>query len=115
MLQQKLEQLGAAFAGVTTNCYHYFRNTKAMPCIVWAEEAEEGSFSSDNRKTEQHIVGTVHAYTRTEFDPMLDSVQAVLDRLGVGWNLESVQFEETTNLIHYTWRWGVAFYGEAEA
>lgn len=112
MLQQKLEQLGVAFAGITDNCYHYWRPVKKVPCIIWAESGEEGSFNSDNHKTEQRIVGSVHLFTKTEFDPIADEIQSTLNDLGVTWVLNSVQYEEETNFIHMEWNWGVIFNGE---
>ncbi len=39
---------------------------------------------------------------------MFDAIQKTLGALGLGWALESVQYEEETNLIHYEWRWGAA-------
>ena len=62
----------------------------------------------------QNIVGTVDLFTKTEFDPLADDVQNVLDELGVTWSLESVQYEDETNLIHMEWSWGVTFGGEVE-
>lgn len=112
MLQAKLNQLGVAFAALTTNCYHYYRPVKTFPCLIWAETGEEDSFDSDNHKSEQRIIGTVDCFTRTEFDTLLDSVQTTLDTLGLTWRLDAVQYEEETNLIHYTWSWGVTFNGE---
>ena len=113
-LQNKLQQIGTALSGVTTNCYHYWRFKKDYPCIVWAETAEEYSFNSDNHKTIQRIIGTVDLFTHTEFDTLIDTVQTTLDSLQMTWGLESVQYEEETNLIHYQWNWGVTFDGPEE-
>lgn len=113
-LQSKLQQMGVAFAGITNNCYHYYRAKKDLPCLVWAESGEEESFHSDNRKSEQRIVGTVDLYTKTEFDPIADRVQETLADLGVTWSLNSVQYEDETNLIHMEWSWGVIFRGEVD-
>jgi len=110
-LQSKLQQLGEAFATVTTNCHHYWRPVKTLPCLMWAESGEENSFDSDNHKSEQHIVGTCDYYTKTEFDPLIDTIQETLDELGVTWSLASVQYEDETNTIHYEWNWGVSFSG----
>lgn len=110
-LQSKLQQMGVAFAGVTQNCYHYWRPVKTVPCLIWAENGEEDSFHSDNHKSEQRIAGTVDLFTKTEFDPLADAVQDTLESLGVTWALESVQYEEETNLIHMEWTWGVIFRG----
>lgn len=110
-LQQKLKQLGDTFAGITQNAYHYWRPVKDVPCLIWAEDGEDGSFHSGNKKTEQRITGTVDLFTKTEFDSLCDDVQTALETLGVTWRLESVQYEDETNLIHYEWRWGVTFNG----
>lgn len=114
-LQTKLKQLGTAFAGVTQNCYHYWRPVKTVPCLIWAESGEDGSFHSNNRKSEQNIIGTVDLFTKTEFDPLADDVQATLEDLGVAWRLESVQFEDETDLIHMEWTWEVAFNGDYQS
>lgn len=113
-LQSKLQQIGMAFAAVTPKCYHYWRPVKNVPCLIWAESGEDNSFHSNNRKSEQRIVGTVDLFTKTEFDPIADSVQSTLDNLGVTWSLTSVQYEDETNLIHYEWSWGVIFDGEVD-
>ena len=111
-LQLKLRQMGEAFAGVTTNAYHYFRPVTAFPALIWAESGEADSFHSDNRKSCQTIQGTVDLFTKTEFDPLLDDVQAALEGLGAAWYLSSVQYEDETNAIHYEWTWEVANRGE---
>lgn len=112
-LQAKLRQIGAALAQVTEKTYHYWRPVKDVPCLIWAESGEEDSFHASNRKQEQRIVGTVDLFTKTEFDPLCDDVQDALEALGLTWSLESVQYEDDTNLIHYEWTWGVTFNGDA--
>lgn len=111
-LQAKLYQLGAKFATVTTNCFHYWRPVITLPCLMWAESGEENSFNANNHKAEQNIVGTCDFYTKTEFDPLIDSIQDALDELGVTWALSSVQYEDETKTIHYEWTWGVCVYGD---
>ena len=113
-LQSKLYQLGTAFSTLTDNVYHYWRPVKTAPCIIWAESGEENSFHANNRKKEQNIIGTVDLFTKTEFDTLVDSVQETLENLGVTWSLDAVQYEDETNLIHYTWNWGVTFNGNDE-
>lgn len=111
-LQNKLRQIGEAFAAVTENACHYFRPVTAFPALIWAEDGEADSFNADNHKACQNITGTVDLFTKTEFDPLLDDVQAALEGLGVAWRLESVQYEDETNAIHYEWTWEVATNGE---
>lgn len=111
-LQNKLAQIGVAFAGLTGHVYHYWRPVKNVPCLIWAETGEETSFNADNHKREQRIIGTMDCFTKREFDPLLDQVQAMFDALGLTWQLSTVQYEEETNLLHYTWTWGVTLYGQ---
>lgn len=113
-LQSKLYRIGQAFAGITENCYHYWRPVQDVPCIIWAESGEDNSFNSNNRKTVQRITGTTDLFTKTEFDPLIDQVQETLAELGLTWVLESVQYEDETNLIHYEWTWGVISDGNVE-
>ena len=106
-LQNKLRQMGVAFGALTDNVYHYFRPLKTLPAIIWAEDGEAVSFHSNNTKSCQNISGTIDLYTKKEFDPLADAVQDTLEALGVGWRLNSVQYEEDTDLIHYEWVWEV--------
>lgn len=114
-LQSKLQQMGEAFARVTENCSHYWRPVKKPPHLIWAETGESGAFHSGNHKTEQAIAGTCDLYTRREFDPLADDVQDTLDALGVAWRLDSVDYEDETNLIHFSWSWEVANVGEVSS
>lgn len=110
-LQNKLRQLGVAFAAITPKAYHYYRPVKDVPCLIWAEDGEENSFHSDNRKSCQTITGKVDFYTKREFDPLIDQVQDTLEGI-CAWYLEAVQYEDETQLIHYTWHWEVSTRGE---
>lgn len=87
------------------NFYHYKRPENITSGYgVWAETGEANSFTVDNRKAEQQITGYVDYYTLNEFDPVLDKIQDALDHLSCGaWSLNSVQYEDETNLIHYEW------------
>lgn len=111
-LQNKLRQMGVAFAELTDNCYHYYRPLKNLPAIIWAEDTEATSFHSNNIKSCQNIQGTVDLYTKTEFDPLADRIQDTLQRLTNGWSLNSVQYEDETRTIHMEWVWEVATDGE---
>lgn len=112
-LQTKLEIIGNALVeGLESKVYHYWRPQMQAPFCVWAEDGESTAFDADNRKAEQAISGYVDYYTRTEYDPALDTVQTILkgiaDDMPFVWRLDSVQYEDETNLIHYQWLWSVA-------
>lgn len=106
-LQQKLKQLNDGFAKLAVPFSHYLRTRKAPPFGAWSEQGEGDSFHTDNQKTEQIIAGTADYFTKVEFDPVVDEVQAMLKANTMIWRLESVQYEEETGLIHYEWIWEV--------
>lgn len=114
-LQSKLRQIGTELARLTPNCVHYYRTPTAIPFLIWQEAGETDSFRADNGKAEQVITGTVDVFTRTEFDPLLDGVQDTLEGLCMRWALNSVQYEDDTNLIHYEWTFEVVTDGEANS
>ena len=89
--------------------FHYRRNPNVKKNYgVWMEAGENTSFNADNIKAEQQIYGTLDYYTLTEYDPVIDAIQESLQRLSVGaWALNSVQYEDETNLIHYEWTFTV--------
>ena len=89
--------------------FHYRRNPKVKSEYgVWMEIGENTAFNANNTKAEQQIGGTLDYYTLIEFNPVIDEIQAALERLTVGaWALESVQYEDETNLIHYEWTFSV--------
>lgn len=105
-LQNKLQPLGEALAAVVPNTRHYWRPNMKPPFCVWAEDGENG-FAADDKKAEQAITGTVDYYTLQEYDPNVDKIQQALNTPGIRWRLNSVQYEDETNLIHYEWTWEV--------
>lgn len=110
MLQTKLERIGEALAAAVNNVYHYWRPNMSAPFCVWGEDGEDDSFNANNRKKEQSISGYVDYYTKTEFDPVVDTIQETLNgfEFPFGWRLATVDYEEETNLIHYSWEWVTA-------
>lgn len=105
-LQDKLQQIGTAlYVALGSMVHHYYRPDGKYPSCVWQEQGEDDSFHSDNHKTEQAIRGTIDYFTQTEFDTNADVIQRTLAEIGAAWSLESVQYEEDTKLIHFTWAW----------
>ena len=59
---------------------------------------------ADNRKKHQPVLIGLDYYTQTEFDPVIDVIQNVLnDAPGIAFELKDIQYEEETNVIHYGW------------
>lgn len=108
MLQIKLKAIGDALAELTANCYHYYRPKMEPPFIVWAEDGEASGLHVDNHKGEQAVSGWIDYYTLTEYDPKLDEIQECLNGLPIAWRLDSVDYEDETNLIHYSWAFEVS-------
>lgn len=106
-MQSKLQSFYGLFAELDCDVTHFVRNVRP-PYMVWAEQGEDESFHSDNHKTEQVVTGTIDYFTLTEFDEIVDDIQEILDDATLAWSLEAVQYEDETNLIHYTWRWEVS-------
>ena len=106
-LNERLQGIAVIFGNVLGKTYHYRKKDRVKaPYAVWAENGEPGSFSGDGKKGEQGIAGTLDFFTLDEFDPLVDDFQTALaDRFGSSWSLIDVQYEEETNLIHYSWSW----------
>lgn len=89
--------------------YHYWRPRMEAPFCVWQEEGEGDSLHTSNHKQEQVLTGAIDYYTLDEYDPMVDSIQEAINKVeNLGWTLSSVDYEEETNLIHYSWSWEYA-------
>lgn len=110
-LQTKLSTFGEILAEVVENLYHYWRPNMKAPFAVWREDGENTSFHGNNHKEEQAVAGYLDYFTKTEFDPVVDTIQATLNSvtdITVAWRLNTVDYEEDTNLIHWSWEWVIA-------
>lgn len=104
-VQERLFDFYHMFSSLPCDVRHYVRQSK-YPYVVWTEQGEDTSFHADDRKAEQLIYGAVDYFTKKEFDSTVDAIQKILeDAVNVAWYLEAVQYEDETNLIHYTWAW----------
>ena len=125
MLQTKLKKIANALVDgltvtpegseesiLTCKVYHYWRPNMTAPFVVWAEDGEDTDLDADDRKQEQAIAGYVDYYTKLEYDERADALQAIFYELqatdAFNWRLDSVQYEEDTNLIHFHWTWVIA-------
>lgn len=108
MLQLKrIRDSLAAIEGLKV--YHYWHPRLEPPFCIWQEEGEADSLWASNQKKEQVITGTIDYYTLTEFDPMVDKIQNAMNEIEVfGWTLSSVDYEDETMLIHYSWDWEIS-------
>lgn len=110
----RLSTIGRLFQEVIPNTYHYFRPQLNAPFLVWAEDGLD-RFDADNKTGEYSILGAADYFTNQEYDPAIDRLIALFEENGFTWSLNSIQYEETTNLIHYEFSWGVSTGGESGA
>lgn len=92
---------------VSDNVSHYEAFKKPDKYIVWAEDSEGDSVEGDNRKINQSIQGTIDYFTKEDMDPKVDEIQNALINAEISFYLNSVQYEEETQYIHYEWIWEV--------
>ena len=85
--------------------YHKPANTTA-PYAVWIEQNDE-DFHADNGKAERCLEGIIDFYTLAEGDVRVDAIESALQSMSASWYLSAVQYEEETNLIHFSWDWSV--------
>lgn len=89
--------------------YHYTAPpTKEAPYAIWQEEADNG-FYTDFKKSERSLSGILDYYTLNDglIDSNLDTLEQAMQDMGASWELTAVQFEESTNLVHFSWDWSV--------
>lgn len=104
---QKIYKVRDALLKVSKNVGHYEAIKKGNKYIVWAEDSESNAISADNRKQNQGIQGTIDYFTKEEEDETVDKIQEALDAAGIGYVLNSIQYEEETQYIHFEWVWEV--------
>ena len=83
-----------------------FRPNLQPPFCIWAEE-NGSSFAADNKTVEHALTGTVDYFSKQEYDPAPDAIESTLSGLGLIWELNSVQYEDETELIHHEWTWSM--------
>lgn len=102
--QGKLKAFSKGVAQIPGDVFHYRRSQLPPPYTVWQEDGAD-QLEADNCVAELSPSGTLDYYTKTELDPNVDVIQAVLNSLPIAWSLNSVQFEEDSGIIHYEWVW----------
>lgn len=100
-----VERIIAAHAAVTTEVRHGF-HLKSDRYFVWQEDGSN-DLIADGIHAEKAMTGTTDLFTRIEFDPWREQFEQSLDKHGICWGLESIQFEQDTGYWHYEWSWEV--------
>ena len=108
----KIRKIRDALTGIETaaKIYHYRKPTDDQTdrYIVWQEDGGQ-YFSANNRGSELSITGTVDLYTKQEYDQLVDQIpKALNDSAHASIELNAVDYDDETNLIHYEWTFSVA-------
>lgn len=104
----KLRVIPETLLQITDNVGHYEAMKKTDQYIVWAEEAEGDSVEGNDQKINQSIQGTIDYFTKEDMDENVDKIQEALKTAYISHYLNSVQYEEETEYIHYEWVFEVA-------
>lgn len=91
---------------LTPKVYHYAPEPNTEPAyIVWQEDGAN-DFLAGNRHVEKAFTGTIDLYTLEDGDPLIEAIPKALNQSEtIAWYLNSIQYEEDTELIHYEWVW----------
>lgn len=92
--------------GVPVNHFTAYQQTDKY--IVWAEDTAANAIWSDGHMQAQALQGTIHYFTRQEFDPIFNKLQQALNDAEISFSLNSIQYEDDTKYIHYEWIFEVA-------
>lgn len=103
-IQARVKALGTELGRIDATVLHYWHPRQAAPYILWQEDSCD-TFKADNKSAERKWVGVVDLYTQTEYDDLLDDIVAALENVGAVWKISSVDYEDETNLIHFTFDW----------
>ena len=106
MSWNKIYRIRDALLTVSKDVYHFEALKKKDKYIVWAEDGEGNSGHADNKKN-QTIQGTIDYFTKDDADSAVEEIQEALEFHEISYKLNSVQYEEETEYIHYEWIWEV--------
>lgn len=104
------QRIVAAHVAVTSNVSHYTR-LNSDRYFVWQEEGAN-DFNADNQHAGRAVTGSTDLFTKEEFDPWAEALEASFDANGISWALSSVQYEEDTGFTHFEWTWEVISDGD---
>lgn len=107
-MNDALKKIKQALLSVSQNVYHYKAQKQEGNYIVWSEDSGGENSWADDVCTYQAVSGTIDYFTKTEYDPMVEQIQAALNTGDIVWQLNSVQYEDDTKYMHYEWEWEVS-------
>ena len=89
-----------------TNAVSHGQRMQSDRYFVW-QEFGANDLEADDGQAERAVTGTTDLFTKQEFDPWGEALEASFDAAGVAWYVNSIQYEEDTGFWHYEWVWEV--------
>lgn len=99
------EKVIAAHTAVTDSVSHA-EKLSSDRYFVWYEDSAK-DLEGNGKHVGHAMTGYTDLFTKTEFDPWVDSLGAAFDSYGICWELTGTDYEEDTGFFHYTWEWEV--------
>lgn len=100
------ERIVAAHVAVTDEVSHLERR-KSDRYFVWKEDGSN-DLTANGGHGEKVVTGVTDFFTKLEFDPWKEELEAAFEKWGVAYNLVTVDYEEDTGFMHYSWDWEVS-------
>lgn len=100
------EKIIAAHLTVTNSVSHSER-LKSDRYFVWQEDGSN-DLAADGTHAERAVTGRTDLFTKIEFDPWGEALEAALDAAGdIWWERVLIDYEEETGFYHWSWDWEV--------
>lgn len=84
-----------------------WRNAPEPPYMVWGTDGTADAVHADGKLQERVRTGTIDLYSVKSMGADYQNVEKALNKSGVAWSLNSVQYEDGTGMVHYEWVWEV--------
>ena len=89
-----------------TNAVSHGERLSSERYFVWEEDGRN-DLLADGVHAESAVTGRSDLYTRQEFDPWAEELEASFDRGGLSWTRVLSEYEEETRFWHVSWDWEV--------
>lgn len=97
------ERVKAALLSCTQSVYLYTaKGNEKIPYVVYGNDGETG-FHAGGKQAERADQGTIDLYTKKANDKLIRKIPAALNAAGIAFYLNSIQYEEETETLHYEW------------
>lgn len=97
------EKIITAHVAVTSDVSHAERLSSDR-YFVWIEDGRN-DLVSDGEHSEVAVTGRSDLYTKMEFDPWAEELEASFDRSGIAWTRILSEYESDTRFWHISWDW----------